>query len=365
MNQEKLNLPDYDHEHVDVHMHGALGVITLNRPEALNALSLEMIRSITAILELWREDPEVKAVLFTGAGEKAFCAGGDIKACYKVGMDYRRGETSLKVAALFFAEEYAFNKLIYNYPKPTISFMNGIVMGGGFGIAGHCRYRIVTDKTLFSMPEVRIGFFPDVASLYYLSQFKNNTGRYLALTGSRIKAEDAYYVGVGSFFINYDQKHTLIDSLSMCVAIQDVLDGLSHAPDCSEPMGGYIDNIDTVFAHDTVADILQALKDDDSTWASDIFDLMTGKASPASICVTAEYFRQTKDKNVEEILDMDFSLAQNFLERSDLYEGIRAAVIDRQHKPVWEFRNIDDVTQADVNEYFRDGAYDLKDMSDF
>ena len=147
---------------------GSLGVITLNRPEALNALTLDMIRSIAVTLKRWQHDDAVKAVLFLGAGERAFCAGGDIKSFHSAGMAYRRGEVDLKVSALFFAEEYSLNKHIFHYPKPTIAVMDGITMGGGYGIAGHCKHRLATKNTVFAMPEVGIGFFPDIGSVYHL-----------------------------------------------------------------------------------------------------------------------------------------------------------------------------------------------------
>lgn len=363
MNQEKSALRH--HDEIIAEVRGQLGIITLNRPDSLNALTLEMIRTITATLKAWEKDDAVQAVMFKGAGERAFCAGGDIKACYKVGMDYRRGKTNLKLPALFFAEEYQFNKLINNYSKPTISFMNGITMGGGYGVAGNSKYRIVTDRTLFAMPEVAIGFFPDVGSLYHLPRFKGACGRYLALTGNRIDAEDAFYVGVGEYFIGAARERELIAALSSGGDVKDTLESLSLAPDNPMPMDGHADKIAEVFAHDSVDDILKALEDNGTAWAADVFETMTAERSPASIYVTAEYFRRVKEKSIDEVLDMDFQLAQAFLQRSDLYEGIRAAVIDKNHQSVWDPDSLKAMTEERVNEYFRDGAYDLKDMGRF
>lgn len=341
---------------------GNLGVITLDRPDALNALTLEMIRSISGVMRQWQDNDKIKAVMFKGAGGRAFCAGGDLKACYKVGMDFRRGKANLKVPALFFAEEYNFNKFILAYPKPTISFMNGITMGGGYGIAGNSKYRIVTNKTLFAMPEVAIGFFPDVGSLYHLPKFKRQMGRYIALTGNQIEAEDAYYAGVGEYFIGVEQEKELIKALSEGDKVDDVLSRFSFEPDNDAPMDGHSDKIEEVFVHDRVEDILSALEANGTAWAADIFEVMTSERAPASIYVTAEYFRRAVGKSAEEILDMDFHLAQCFIQRVDLYEGIRSVVIDKKYKPRWDPALLKNISDEDVNEYFTAGTYDLNDM---
>ncbi|MCB1532486.1 MAG: enoyl-CoA hydratase/isomerase family protein [Alphaproteobacteria bacterium] len=360
MNQ--YNSAKGSHDDVVTEISGQLGIITLNRPEALNALTLDMIRTITATLKVWERNEKVRHVMFVGAGERAFCAGGDLKTCYKVGMEYRRGHTNLKVPCLFFAEEYQFNKYLWNYSKPLISFMNGITMGGGYGVAGNSKHRVVTDKTVFAMPEVAIGFFPDVGSMYHLPRFKGQIGRYLALTGNTIEADDAHYAGVGEYYIPSTKKVELIQALSNTGSVAETLRSFSFDPDSDAPMDGHADKIASIFAHDKVEDILSALEADGSAWAADIYETMTAERSPASIYVTAEYFRRTQHKSVDEVLDMDFHLAQIFVQRPDLYEGIRRAVLDKQYKPAWDPARLKDITDEHVNDYFRPAAYDLKDM---
>ncbi len=179
-----------------------MALVMLNRPGSLNALTLEMIRILSAGLTQWEDNKKVKAVLITGSG-RAFCAGGDIKAAYATGMDYRRGKGNEKIMALYYGEEY-----LMNLPPVSLSprnrssrFMNGITMGGGFGVAGPCRFRVATEKTVFAMPEVGIGFFPDVGSAYYLNNCPGHTGAYLAVTGNSVGPEDMLYAGLATHFI--------------------------------------------------------------------------------------------------------------------------------------------------------------------
>lgn len=351
MNQENAALIDND-GHVRTERVGGLGIITLDRPEALNALSLEMVRTLLAVLAQFENDKAVRRVLIKGAAGRAFCAGGDLKACYKVGMDYRRGSTSEKIPRVFFAEEYGLNKRIYNYSKPLISFMNGITMGGGYGVGGNCKYRIVTEKTVFAMPEVAIGFFPDVGSMHHLAKFKDNIGRYLALTGNQIDGEDAFYAGAGEYFIETFNKRELIEQLSGAGNLEDILESFSRDPNQAAPMGGHAARIKEVFAHDTVDEILKALEKDGTAWAAEMFEIMNER-SPTSMLVTAEYWRRAAGKTVDEVLDMDLELAQEFIKRSDLYEGIHAVVIDRGAKPSWDPPRLKDVSDEYVNEYFR------------
>src|ERR1035437_572528 len=174
--------------------HDGLAIATLNRPKALNALTLEMIRIMTAGLNKWENNKKVSAVLVTGSG-RAFCAGGDIKASYAAGMDYRRGNGGEAVMNLYYGEEYHMNRRLFHYRKPLIAFMNGITMGGGFGVAGPCRFRIATEKTVFAMPDVGIGFFPDVGSSYFLNNCPGHTGAWLAVTGNSIGPADMLYTG--------------------------------------------------------------------------------------------------------------------------------------------------------------------------
>lgn len=351
MNKKKSLLNDPD-SNVRLDTEGRLAVITLDRQDALNALSLEMVRTLSAMLNDIENDNKIDRVLIKGAGTKAFCAGGDLKAVYKVGMDFRRGHTNIKVPTVFFTEEYALNKKIYNFSKPIISFMNGIVMGGGYGIGGNSRYRVVTEKTVFAMPEVAIGFFPDVASMFHLHKFKDHIGRYVALTGNRLDGDDAHYAGVGEYFMPVHSKRELIEQLSGKGKIEDILNSFSVSSDQTAPMSGQAARIKTVFAHESVSEILKALEDDGTAWAAEVFEILHER-SPSSVYVTAEYMRRTKDRTVDEILDMDLALAVEFIQRSDLYEGIHATVIDRGALPSWDPEVLKKVSEEYVNEYFR------------
>ena len=340
-------------EEILVEIKGGLGVLTLNRPKALNALSLDMIRRIKTQLESWAVDERIAAVFIRGAGEKAFCAGADIKACYEACMQMQRGEVGIEVPLMFFEEEFALNRYIHHYSKPLISFMNGITMGGGYGLAGHCRYRVVTDKTRFAMPEVKLGFFPDVGVMYHLSRMKYSLGLYLAMTGNILESYDSYAFGVGEYYIPCEKEEALIEALHGGDSIEDVLQSFVTKPDSQEPLEGHLDRIRSVFAHGNVPDILQALEDEGSEWSQGILDAFHTDRCPLSLFVVAKYYNWAKDKRVDEVLDADLILVRETLSRTDFYEGVRAVVIDKTHVPEWNPKDIQSVRTEDVDGYFR------------
>lgn len=348
-------------EELQIERRGALGVVTLNRPQALNALSLEMIRELSAALRRWETDSLVTAIFIKGGGGRAFCAGGDAKAFYKAGMDYRRGNVGAKVPAVYFAEEYSLNKQIFHYSKPLVSFMNGITMGGGYGVAGNCRIRVATENTIFAMPETRIGFFPDVGSAYHLLRAPHYIGWYLALTGNSIGAADVLAARLAEYFVPLKQEETFIKKLALGEDPATVLQSLHR-----EPVGDTLPakQIEKIFKHEQLPKILKALERDGSDWALTVLAELQ-KRSPLSIMVTAEHLRRSKKRSFDRIIETDFILAQRFIQGFDMYEGIRAALIDKDQSPRWEPPRFEEISKKAVKEYFRSTGYDLGDIQIF
>ncbi|MCB1562122.1 MAG: enoyl-CoA hydratase/isomerase family protein [Alphaproteobacteria bacterium] len=363
---------DFPEDELLVQEYGALGVIILNRPEALNALSLDMIRAMSSALRRWEQKPAIRGVFIAGAdGGRAFCAGGDVKTVYYAGLDARQGKVDFRVPALFFAEEYSLNRQIFHYSKPVIAFMNGITMGGGYGIAGNARYRIATDKTLFAMPEVGIGFFPDVGSLYHLSRCSGHFGRYLALSGERIGPGDMVRAGLAACYIEAGSREKLVKALEKAVrmhkvelAIDEALTSFALPPPEGESLPRNAERIESVFSHADIDGILEALQREGSLWAIDLFDLLCSRA-PASVKVTAAHFNKALEQSFDEIIADDFVLAQHFLRRNDFYEGIRALLVDKDKTPSWSQGRFEDVTQDEIESYFEPTGHVLEDIRIF
>ncbi len=330
----------------------------LDRAEALNALSFEMVLEITKVLQNWASDDSVAAILFIGAGDRAFCAGGDIRTLYYAGIDYQSGAKNSVVPVDFFAKEYAFNQYLFHYPKITIAYMDGIVMGGGYGIAGHCDVRIVNDNTLFAMPETGIGFFPDVGSLYHLLKCPHNYGRYLALTGARINGRACVAAGLADVFVQGVSVVVLKDIVRASsfdkAGILKMLTDYSVAVDQAE-----VTEIEALFSDCDVEAIFARLRGLQTDEAVRILDELTSKA-PLSVCVTAEYLKRAADFSFDQVIEMDFALAQAFVRSGDLYEGIRAQVIDKDRNPQWQHKSIHEVARGDVEVYFEPARYALR-----
>jgi len=336
---------------------GCVGIITLNRPKSLNALNLDMIRAISVALEKWRTDGDIKAVYMDGAGERAFCAGGDIKHFYKAGMDYRRGRIALDTAMIFFQEEYDLNSQIFHYPKPLIAHMHGLTMGGGFGLAGNAQYKIVDPNTKFAMPEAKIGFFPDVGSMYHLKLLNNKIGLYLAMSGTTIAANDMVYCGLAEYVAKKDAREVLLsnlnekldnDELDCYDSVHNVL--VNHKPmenGCALKEKENI--IAKVFSGLSVSDILESASKYKEL--EDVYKLMLLN-SPLSMEIAYEYYHRPDLESFNDIIGKDLTLATNFARGRDFYEGIRAAVIDKDKRPVWEAKTQKDVGFDIVKSYF-------------
>lgn len=303
---------------------GGMGHISLNRPNALNALSSAMIDGLSAILKEWAVDSDVKTVTLSGEG-RAFCAGGDIKAVYHLGPE-RQAE-----AAEFFTREYALNRLIFHYEKPIVALMHGIVMGGGYGLAGQCRYRIAAPDCRFAMPEVGIGFFPDVGSAWHLARMPRRSGICLGLTGMTVNAGDMLFTGVATHCIDpsgFESLKTNPDTESVLKNIQPV------RPDIGE-IETHIKLIETAFASDTLPDVKAALAASPDPFARSLEAILVSRA-PRSLETTATHLAQAAQDDFDTVIARDLDLARKALAGHDFYEGIRAAVVDRDRNPKWE-----------------------------
>lgn len=323
---------------------GDVGVITLNRPKALNALNLEMVQGIAAALDRWETDEGVLAVLFAGAGERAFCAGGDLKDFYTArAVDGAYGDIS--IPETFFAAEYRLNHRIFSYPKPTVAFMDGIVMGGGFGIGGHCRVKIATPRTLFAMPETAIGFFPDVGAIYHLIRAPHHVGKYIALTAGRFGAGDMVYAGLASHYVEDASVDDVI------AAVQDGrLDALCSTP----PRGALVESaaeIESLFAPRDIQAIIDVLEETGTAFAKQTLETLRARA-PMSLAVAAEHYALSVGQGFDAVIAQDFTLAQNFMRAPDIYEGIRAVLIDKDNEPVWAPAELGAIKERDIARYF-------------
>ena len=332
---------------VIVRTRGHIGRLTLNRPKALNALDLDMIRLMTKALMTWRADDAIVGVVVDGAGEKAFCAGGDIRAL----VDGRHGA---QYAHRFYAEEYRLNTLIKEYPKPYVAMIDGIVMGGGVGVSVHGAHRIAGDRTLFAMPETGIGFYPDVGGSYFLPRLEGELGTWLALTGARLKAADLMALGIATAYAPSEQHTDIIAALEEEVCrpshVRAVINSLTGRPGPA-PVRVHKRLINTAFAGDRVEDILARLAEDGSEWANEQAKIIATK-SPTSLKVTRRQMREGKVRDFRACMAMELGLSLKFVRGKDFSEGVRALLIDRDNAPRWQPARLADVSAADVAAFF-------------
>lgn len=332
-------------------------IITLDRPKALNSLSLAMVRELTDILAAWRDDPAIDAVVIGSSSEKAFCAGGDIRFFHECGRATPTGGSALLED--FFTEEYALNHLIHFYPKPYIALMEGVVMGGGMGIAQggpDCRIRIVTEKTKMAMPEVNIGLFPDVGGSYFLSRAPGQLGYYLGLTGQTIGAADALYAGLADLFVPQEQMaalKALVESTpgaEVRAAIE-----VFAAPFAGRAGTAVLEAqracIDQHFSAGSVAAIMQSLETDSGEFAQKALSAMRQR-SPLMMCVTRELLHRGAALDVGDCLRMERTMVRHNFEHGEVLEGVRALVIDKDNAPKWNPPSVDEVTEEMIGRFF-------------
>jgi enoyl-CoA hydratase/carnithine racemase len=337
---------------------GNLGVITLNRPQALNALSLEMVRDITAALLRWRDDAAVSAVLLRGEGREgkapAFCAGGDIRFFHQAALS---GDPTLED---FFTEEYALNHLIHRYTKPTIALMDGITMGGGMGLAQGARLRVVTQHSKLAMPETNIGLFPDVGAGWFLARCPGLVGEFLAMTGQVLGAGDAIHFGLADVYVDSANLPTLVEALAdqpletAAHALATVKARAQTPPDPTLVAQRRL--IDAHFAHPSALEVLNSLAASDSTFARQIAaDLR--QRSPLMLAVTLEQVRRARGMTLANELRMERDIVQHCFHlrpgaTSETVEGIRALVIDKDRQPRWNPTRLEDVQPEQVAAFF-------------
>ncbi len=344
-------------DHVLTRIANRTGIITLDRPKALNSLSLEMVRALTDVLRAWEHDAQVEAVVLTSSSEKALCAGGDIRFFHEVGHATPMGGSALLED--FFTEEYALNHLIHFYPKPYIAIMDGVVMGGGMGIAQggpDCGLRIVTERTKMAMPEVNIGLFPDVGGSHFLSHAPGQLGNYLGLTGLTIGAADALYIGLADVFVPVAELPALqaliasTQGAGLPAAIRAFAAPFAAMAGASE-LQVRRKSIDAHFGAASVAAIMGSLEGDATPFAHKALAAMRQR-SPLLMCVTHELLARGAALDVAGCLRMERSLVRHNFEHGEVLEGIRALVIDKDNAPQWNPPSLAEVTPEMVARFF-------------
>ena len=318
-----------------------LGIIRLERPQALNALTMDMIGGLSAALVEWAADPSVTAVVIEGAGDRAFCAGGDVRALYDA-----RNDPASTYRADFYREEYRLNRAIFRFPKPYVAVMDGITMAGGVGVSVHGSHQVVTERTLFAMPETGIGLFPDVGGGHFLPRCPGAVGMYMGLTGARLKAADCLHAGIATHYVASADLGAITGGGDPVAA----LDGLAGDPGPSA-LATARDDIDRVFGRESVAEIIAALEADDGEWAAKTLATLRAKA-PLSLCVSFRQLCEGRDLDFEPVMVMEYRLSQRFMIDHDFFEGVRAIIIDKDNAPRWRHGAVGDVTAAEVDAYF-------------
>ena len=342
-----------------VRREGAVGVIRLNRPKAINAVTLEMFRDIEKALDEFEPDPSIGLILLEGAGERGLCAGGDIRALYE--SSKVRGD----LGKILWREEYVLNARIAKFPKPYVAFMDGIVMGGGVGLSAHGSHRVVTEKTKLAMPEVGLGFFPDVGGTWLLSRSPGEIGSYFGLTGQTMNGPDAVYAKFADAVVPSGQLAMLRETLVSLRAgvrpaeVKATIDRFATG-ETSGPVAALQPQIDRWFAHDRMQDILADLERDGSELAQSTLKTLNEK-SPRGMVVALKLLRLARtSSSLEECLVREYRAALEVFRSDDFREGVRAAVIDKDRNPRWSPAGIEDVTPEMVAPYFAEiGADEL------
>ncbi len=330
---------------------GAAGVIRLNRPKAINAVTLEMFRDIEKALDEFEADPAVGLILLEGAGERGLCAGGDIRALYE------SSKVKGDLGKILWREEYILNARIAKFAKPYVAFMDGIVMGGGVGLSAHGRHRVVTEKTRLAMPEVGLGFFPDVGGTWLLSRTPGEIGTYFGLTGQTMNGSDAIYARFADAVVPSGKLAALRDALVNLRAgvssadVQATIDAFATG-ETSGPVAASQAQIDRWFAHDRMQDIVAALQRDGSEPAQATLKTL-GEKSPRGMVVTLKLLRLARgSSSLEECLVREYRAALEVFRSDDFREGVRAAVVDKDRNPRWSPPRIEDVTPEMLAPYF-------------
>ncbi|MGC2854240.1 enoyl-CoA hydratase/isomerase family protein [Novispirillum sp. DQ9] len=348
--------PEQQDQEIVISVADGVGRILLNRPKALNALTLDKIRVMDKALRAWAVDDAVHCVIIEGAGEKAFCAGGDIRKLYEAG---KSGDSAFLAA--FFGEEYRLNRLIKTYPKPYVALMDGITMGGGVGVSVHGSHRVCSERTLFAMPETGIGMLPDVGGTYFLPRLPGAVGMYLALTGARMKAADCLYTGVATHFVPTERHKELIAAL--CEAERDArtADDMQTAVTCvldmfyEEPGAASLalqrDVINRCFSGASVEEIFANLEKEGGEWAEKTLETLRSK-SPTALRVAFRQMQVGAQLDFDRCMQIEYRLSQRLAATHDFREGVRAVIVDKDNAPRWDPARLEDVDPAAVDALF-------------
>ena len=333
---------------VIVRIENGVGRLTLNRPAALHALNTHMCRLMTEALVAWRADPAVRAVLIDHAGERGFCAGGDIR------MLADSGAGDGRAAREFFFTEYRLNDLLfrYRYEKPVIAVMDGITMGGGVGLSMPARFRIATERTTFAMPETGIGLFPDVGGGWFLPRLHGKVGLWLALTGARIKAADCALLGIATDVV---EAARVADLKAAIVADPDGLERILTEYEVDPgraPLSDHRDAIDRLFGHDSVEAIVAALKADGGEWAKAQLDTLATKSPQTMKVALRQLAEGAAMTRFSDNMAMEYRIGARVVQRYDFLEGVRAVIVDKDNAPKWRPATLEGVTQAQLDEIF-------------
>jgi len=332
-----------DEQTVIARCDGRVGRIVLNRPQALNALDLAMIRACTRALTEWRDDPRVHGVVIEGAGDRAFCAGGDVRALrqYELDGEHHNAET-------FFVEEYELNLMIATYPKPYVALIDGICMGGGIGLSVHAPYRVATEHAAFAMPETAIGFFPDIGATFFLPRLPGEIGTYLGLTGLRMQGADAVHAGLATHFTPRAE----LLALSRALAEDGPAALGSHAaPLPAFSLASQRAAIDRCFGADSMREIVQRLEASGDEWAARTLAALRA-VSPSALCWTLEALRRGANLTLPQCQSAELALTRTTMRHPDFAEGVRAMVVDKDRKPRWQPARIEEVDPAETATMF-------------
>ncbi|XP_031460284.1 3-hydroxyisobutyryl-CoA hydrolase, mitochondrial isoform X1 [Phasianus colchicus] len=342
---------------------GGAGIITLNRPKVLNALSLRMIQQIYPQIKAWEQDPETFLIIIKGTGEKAFCAGGDVRAIADAG---KAGD---RMTQDYFRDEYTLNNAVGTCKKPYVALIDGITMGGGVGLSVHGHFRVATEKTVFAMPETAIGLFPDVGGGYFLPRLPGKIGYLLALTGFRLKGRDVLKAGIATHFVESEKLPDLEKDLIALKSpskenIADLLNSYHMQTKIDQEkefiLDEHMEKINSIFAANSMEEIVQKLKQDGSPFAMKQLETIN-KMSPTSLKLALRQLREGASMSLQDVFTMEYRLSQACMRGHDFYEGVRAVLIDKDQSPRWKPAALEEVSDEFVDNCFKPlGNNDLK-----
>ena len=341
---------------IDYYKNKNAAIINLNRPQYLNTLNFEMIKEIDAILKDVETNNSIKMIIFKGEGDKAFCAGGDVKSFYE-----EKFTDSNTLRKNFFYEEYKLNYKIRTFEKPIISLVHGICMGGGVGLAMHGDLVIASENVTFAMPETAIGLFPDVGAGKILSNLEGDLGLYLALTGKRVKTADLIFLGLANQCVKRSDFEKIEQELSL---LENEEDMFSIAKDLSvktEPvyLPKYVNDINNCFKFNSIEEIIEALRGKNNEWSKETIDLIN-KMSPTSLKITLKQIRLAKNMTLSEDLTMEYRMSQGCMNGHDFYEGVRSVLVDKDYRPKWNPSSLKNISDDIIDEHFKSlGSNDL------